>query len=268
MAVQILPGNGSYDVPLEQVISLKEAGFNDWMWAYRDLDMEHVERLKESEPGAIPPIETVRVQIGAGVYHAIVDGYHRREASIQRPDAAIRVRTGNYASEEAVIDTAFQSNLKHGKAASKGTRSDYAVWIWYNAPEGQEPTMSEIARRVGLNKSTVSRAIKKAEEEEKEQEDRSGVTRVEASNAKKLATALHKFYEQERTIRGTFSDGSKPVDVHHRARALQKYLLALDEGKQVPAFRELQSLHETLGALFAMVREVPPTAQKQKTGTR
>jgi predicted transcriptional regulator len=55
-----------------------------------------------------------------------------------------------------VIEATFRANLKHGLQASQETKSDYCYWLHITYPT---LTQQQIAARVGVTQSTVSRAI-------------------------------------------------------------------------------------------------------------
>ena len=266
MTVKLLAGTGGQEqvIPLSQLLTLEQAGFEQWFYPVRDIDKKHVEHLAACHPSELPAIDTVQVHLSDGnVYHAVVDGNHRWEAAIARKETTIKGKAGTYKNENAVIDAAFQANLKHGMAASHATRTDYAIWLYYT-DESEKPNLSAIARKAGLNQSTVSRAIKKIEQEDQEQgTSEEQEAPAEVDNTKKLVSALHHFYSQERTLRGMFGDGSQLVDVNHRAKKIYKYLAALPKGKQNETATELISLYETLQAFVKMYQ-----GNLTKTGTR
>jgi hypothetical protein len=259
MPVQMLPGIGLETVPLGSLITLEQAGFADALWATRELDDEHIEHLAESNPQEWPPLECVRVQMSDKIGYAVIDGRHRWAALVQRLQvekpqhgAHVSVNTKAYANEGDVIDAAFQANLKHGLHASTATRSDYAIWLYMHDPTGK-PNMTAIAHKVGLNKSTVSRALKRYEEGQAEGEV-SPVYREEASNAQKLITALRRFFSQERTFLGRFGNGAGQRDVTARANALHNFILSRPEENHAQIMQELRSLSETLARLDEMVK--------------
>jgi transposase-like protein len=239
----MLPGYGQVEnIPLDRLISLQDAGFADWAYCTRDIDEEHASHLAEVNPDDFPPVETVKVQLAQGVYYAVIDGRHRWYACAEQE--TIKGVTRSYDNEAQVIEAAFRANLNHGKAASTQTRSDYAVWLYYQ--DGSEkPNLSEIARKVGVNVSTVSRAIKKALREEEAQEAE-GTDKPETDNAAKLVNALRRFFSSERTFLGTFGDGTGKRDINARAKAIARYIARLEGDKQEQTMKELMSLQQTL----------------------
>lgn len=252
MSVIMLPGNGmKEEVSIDLLIDLEEAGFEDAVLAMRDRDSEHVERLVETPMSSLPPIETVKVQVSGSVYYAVIDGYHRWDACNTREDTRVFVIARSYPDENAVIDAAFQANLKHGLTASKGTRSEYAVWLYLTDTQ-HRLSVRDIARKVGLNASTVSRAIKKVEQEEADEEE-GGVTHAEVGNAQKLLNALRKFYTEERSLLGTFGKGDSKADVQARAKCLYRAVASIQKEKQRDAMKELASLKDTLECFLDIV---------------
>lgn len=253
MTVQMLPGNGTTEtIPLDRLVSLEDAGFDQWAWCIRDIDEEYMSLLVESDDSGWPPLETVLVRINGQVCYAVIDGNHRWQAATHKKLATLKVIARTYQNENAVIEAAFQANLRHGLHASTSTRSDYAVWLYNNDPS-DKPNLSEIARKVGVNKSTVSRAIKAWEASGNEDEESQGY-REEASNAKKLVTALHRFFEQEHTLLGSFTDGTGQRDVTARAKALCVYIGSQPQDKIPQIVKELRSINETLGLLDEMIK--------------
>lgn len=272
MSVRLLPGeNAVMDIALSSLVSLQDAGFQDADMCYRDIDTEHVQHLMAIDVNDIPEIETVKVMLSDGsVSYAVIDGYHRWDAQEEKEAATIKGIARNYQNEAQVIDKAFRANLAHGKAANTQTRTQYAVWLFMNDTEGKL-SGSEIARRVGLNQSTVSRAISryskqmKQEAQEAQGDSEPGGSVREVSNAQKLVNALRAFFTNERSILGAFGDGTGKRDTNARAKAIARYLQSLPVGKQKDAVTELCAIRETLQEFETRYVTHTPA---QKTGSK
>lgn len=255
MSVELLAGeNAIIAIPLASLVSLYDAGFQDADMCYRDIDQEHVSHLMAIDVNDIPAIETVKVHLPSGnVAYTVIDGYHRWDAQEQLDAPTIKGIARNYQNEAQVIDAAFMANLKHGKAANTKNRSQYAVWLFMNDEAGKL-SRSDIARKVGLNQSTVSRAISRAvkqleqrkQEAQGDNEPGGSGSAWEVDNAQKLVTALRVFFANERSILGAFGDGTGKRDANARAKAITRYLKTLPAGKQKDAIAELCAIRETL----------------------
>lgn len=260
MKVTMLPGNGAEEqILLSELIALDDAGFEDAVYPLREIDTEHVASLAETSPQELPAIKTVRVNVNGMVRSAVIDGYHRWEAAKVRKDQTIKAVANTYQTENAVIMDAFTANFNHGLKASKETRSDYAVWLYF-ADTKNKLSMRDIAKEVGLNVSTVSRAIKKAESDTEEREEPNGTSRAEIDASKKLVTALRKFYQEEHTLLGSFV-GNSQRDEKHRARAIYNHIASLPKESHPQILQELRSLNETLAMFIALV-DKPATAKR------
>lgn len=146
-------------VPLKELHSLQEAHISGAELVLRPLREAQVTSLMMADPASLPAIVLTRTQ-EYGLL--IVDGYHRQEAAKRRKLSEIRADIRAFASENALIEAAFQANLVHGLPTSATTRSDYAYWLWRTYPEMKQ---IEIARRVGLRPPTVNTAIRRRERE-------------------------------------------------------------------------------------------------------
>jgi ParB-like chromosome segregation protein Spo0J len=157
--LQLLPDKDErIFVSLHDLISLKEAGLRGGAFAMRALDAANLESLLVSDPRSWPPIIVTRSSRG----YILIDGYHRCETAKRRGLDRLPAICVPFASEQDVVEAAFRANLKHGLKASQETRSDYAYWLHVTYPHMEQ---AEIAQRVGVTQSTVSKAIARREEE-------------------------------------------------------------------------------------------------------
>jgi DNA-binding MarR family transcriptional regulator len=140
----------------DDLISLKEAGIRGGVLAMRELDADNLESLERSDPATWPPIKVTLSTRG----YIVIDGYHRWEIA-KRHQMRLGATCIPYPDEHAVVEAAFRANLWHGLRSSRENRSDYAYWLHLTYPQMEQ---SEIAERVGVQQSTVSRAIARREE--------------------------------------------------------------------------------------------------------
>jgi len=201
-------------VNVAQLKSLQDAGLDAASLLMRELDQEHLAHLVESNPDEWVSITLVRTSIG----DVIIDGYHRVAASIALKRPTIAAIYKNYPDEKAVIDAAFQANLKHGLPANDRSRTIYAAWLMgaFNYSQRQA------AKRAGVSHAAVSKWLKKLaqEKEDAEYESQSGYS---PSYAKKLAKALQGFYENETALfRSKGSDRSEEKRAKSLVDAVEK----------------------------------------------
>lgn len=248
MAVQIYRGAGVPEqVNLTSLISLDDAGFQDSMMCYRGIDMETVEHLVNSDMGEWPALEVVSIGPGPQKY-AVINGYHRWEAAKLKKATSIMVVAGNYNSEAEVIEAAFRANLKNGRGASTSERSQYALWLFLQ-DTSDKPNLSAIARKVGLNQSTVYRAINREIKriEAEEEAEKSGSSVAEITETERLLKAIRRYMEQETAF---FAGQHGERSVKKRAASLLNHLNTMkDKGKQRTAVQDLQTLVLTLNQI-------------------
>jgi predicted transcriptional regulator len=140
------------------LISLKDAGIRGGAFAMRPLDEEYLESLALSDPTTWPAI-TVTLSIRG---YVVIDGYHRWEITKREGFDTIRATCKPFSDENAVIEAAFRANLHHGLKASAENKSDYVFWLHTTYPKMEQ---KDIAQRVGVTQSAVSKAIARKEEE-------------------------------------------------------------------------------------------------------
>lgn len=140
------------------LISLKDAGLRGGAFAMRPINQSNFDSLLLSDPASWPPILVTLSTHG----YVLIDGYHRWEvAKFLHLDRMIATCEA-FASENDVIEAAFRANLTHGLKASPENKSDYAYWLHVTYPQMEQ---ADIAKRVGITQSTVSKAIARREEE-------------------------------------------------------------------------------------------------------
>lgn len=145
-----------FSLSLTSLITLEEAELPGGAFAIRELDQKHVEQLALSNPGEWPAVKVTRCNLG----YILIDGYHRRQAASQLHLGSLLADCTTYMQENDVIEEAFRSNLTHVLKASLETKSDYAYWLHLTYPQFRQ---EEIAKRVGITQSVVSKAIARRE---------------------------------------------------------------------------------------------------------
>jgi ParB-like chromosome segregation protein Spo0J len=141
---------------LTDLISLEKAGIPGGAFAMREINTAHVEDLVQSEPALWPPIQVTKSDKG----YIVIDGYHRWEAARRRKLVTLLADCTTYTNTNDVVEATFRANLFHGLKASQETRSDYCFWLHVTYPFMRQ---EEIASRVGITQSAVSRAIARRE---------------------------------------------------------------------------------------------------------
>lgn len=249
MTVQLYPGAGVPEiVNLASLISLDDAGFEDGILCYRGIDQETIEHLVNSSPDEWPAIEVVNCNVNGKPLKAVINGYHRWEAAKLKKATTIMAQAGNYASEAEVIEAAFRANMRNGRGASTGERSQYALWLFWQDPS-DKPNLSAIARKVGLNQSTVSRYISKEMKRlnAEEEAEKSGSSVLEITETERLLKAIRRYMEQETAF---FAGQHGERSVKKRAASLLNHLNTMkDKGKQRTAVQDLQTLVLTLNQI-------------------
>jgi hypothetical protein len=154
--VQFLPcpEQGEFMLPVDQLLTLADAGFEDAPQAMRRMiiNKEYVAELVVSNPREWPAALVTLTDRG----YVLVDGRHRREAVIDKGMEELRVTCRQFANEQEVIETAFEENLRHGLRLSLENRSDYVYVLHKHHPK---MTQKELAARAHVSQSTVSEAI-------------------------------------------------------------------------------------------------------------
>lgn len=140
------------------IISLEDAAIRGGTFAMRELDQQNLESLMLSDPTTWPPVKVTLTTRG----YLLIDGYHRWETAKSKHLDRLLANCEPFTNENDVVEAAFRANLHHGLTASAENRSDYAYWLHLTYPNMEQ---AEIAARVGITQSTVSKAIARREEE-------------------------------------------------------------------------------------------------------
>ncbi len=143
----------------------------------RPINADHLESLVHSDPKSWPPIAVTLTDAGYICY----DGLHRIQASKVLKLGTIRAKSTPFKNMNEIIEAAFRANLQHGLRASQTTRSDYCYWLSITYPD---LTQRQIAIRVGVAQSTVSRAIEQRQKEKQESTKKDATTPKQAEEAK------------------------------------------------------------------------------------
>jgi predicted transcriptional regulator len=248
MPLTLLSGsNEVVSLDLSSLRDLDTVGFHDGRLPLRDTDKEHIEHLVASDLLDIPPITVVHTTEG----YVIVDGYHRVEAAKILHMQIIPALIQSYQTEEDVIEAAFQANLKHGLPADHKIRGEYACWLHdtYEIPQ------VEIAKRVGMSQPTVSRILRKKQQEEdqavQDQENYTEDERAYQTNqtdyTKRLVQALSKFYDHECAFLGSASGTRSETK---RAKALVQQVKP-----DIKIAEMYDSLSRSLNQAAALIRQ-------------
>jgi predicted transcriptional regulator len=180
-----------FRLPVWSLITLEASGIPGGRLAMRPLNPWHVEDLLQSDPSTWPAIQVTKTEQG----YLLIDGYHRRQAATQREITTLVAECRTYSHEHEVIEAAFQANLAHGLKASRQTRGDYAYWLHLTSPDLRQ---EEIAERVGITQSVVSKAIARREATLKRAEKPADLTRQRTRTCRHLTrTALKLVSELE-----------------------------------------------------------------------
>jgi ParB-like chromosome segregation protein Spo0J len=182
---------------LQDLISLKDAQIAAGAFAMRPVDQTHVQQLVESDSESWPEIEVTLTTRG----YIVIDGYHRWEAGKIKSLEYMKAICRPYASEQEVIQAAFEANLKHGLKASVQVRGDYAYWLHLSFPDLDQVA---IAQKVGMTQGGVSKAIKKREElasqEQPGEIDEQERLRIVWQSCKHLAKGAIRFLDQVKDL--------------------------------------------------------------------
>jgi ParB-like chromosome segregation protein Spo0J len=166
-ALQLLPEDReTITLNITELHSLKDIVKGTSTLAMRDIDPNHVETLSSIDPQLWPPISVTKTSVGYVYY----DGQHRLHAANLLKLETIQATCKTFEDINELIEAAFRANLRHGLPASLKTRSDYCYWLSITY---SHLSQRQIAARVGVTQSTVSRAIdqRKKQEQEIQQEE-------------------------------------------------------------------------------------------------
>ena len=127
----------------------------------RSINADHLESLVHSDPKSWPPIEVTLTNVGYICY----DGQHRIQAAKILKLGTIRTKPVTFKNMNDLIEATFRANLRHPLPASQKTKSEYCYWLSITYPRLSQ---RDIAARVGVAQSTVSRAIEQRQKEKQE----------------------------------------------------------------------------------------------------
>lgn len=163
LALQFLQ-DGESDVVLkiDDIHSLRDYVKHLPVTVMRAINATHLESLVHSDPNTWPPIFVTLTNVG----YLCFDGYHRIQALKVLKGETIKARSMPVKTMNDLIEARFRANLKHGLPASETTRSDYCYWLHLTYPNLSQ---RQIATRVGVAVSTVSRAIERREKDRQQQ---------------------------------------------------------------------------------------------------
>jgi len=232
MSLQLLQEDReNITLPILGLLSLKDAIKGAGLFAMREINPNNVESLACSDPQTWPPILVTKTDRGYIYY----DGQHRIEAAKICKLETIQATCKTFQTVNDLIEATFRANLKHGLQASQETKSDYCYWLSVTFPNLSQ---QQIANRVGVTQSTVSRAIlqrKKQLEEVKQQaaqeeEETDGELNVWKEGLVKRARNLVKSVSK-------FADTVKEADHYQQlVQELQVELLQEPEDRTVLLF--------------------------------
>jgi ParB-like chromosome segregation protein Spo0J len=222
---------------IKDLLSLKDVVKGAGAFAMREIDPGNLESLTCSDPGTWPPISVTKSSAGYIYY----DGQHRIEAAKALKLETIQASCKTFTHINDLIEAAFRANLKHGLQASQETRSDYCYWLSITYPE---LTQRQIAIRVGVTQSTVSRAIeqrKKRLQEVKQQEIKQQQEKQEEEGddggleawKEGLIKRAKNFVKSAEKYSGTVQESDEYYDL---VREIQLELLQGPEDRQVLQF--------------------------------
>lgn len=224
-----------FTAQISELVPLEEAGIPHADLARRPLDKEHLETLILSDPRQWPPILVTKTDKG----YVLIDGYHRKEAATDKGLAEIRATCQSYKTEQDIIEACFEANLRHGKPASKESRSNYAYWLHITFPDMDQ---KEIARRAGVKQSTVSVAISRRKRQE----------------AAKKAGARHKDEAQEhmrRTFRSLARDATRFADEIKELEEGEQRSIIIEELDDIEEREKLLSIAKLIEEILTPKRK-------------
>ena len=136
-------------IPVEQLI------LDPKYQARLRLDVNHLERLRNTDPKTWPPLLVRPIAEQPGIY-AVVDGGHRLEAGKKLASGRRVTALPCCVLEGAGYGASFNANASHPLTLSVKERLRYALLIHEKAPKA---SARSIAKQVGLAHNTVSKAF-------------------------------------------------------------------------------------------------------------
>ena len=119
------------------------------------LDPQHVERLRNTDPKAWPPLLVTPYPNRLGCY-LIIDGAHRFEAGKRLADGKRVTRFPCTVRDGLTYADSFEANRNHPLTLSTAERKQFAVWLHELKPDLSMRTLALVS---GLTHPTVSAAI-------------------------------------------------------------------------------------------------------------
>ena len=224
----------NFTLKIADVFPLKDIVKGAGAFAMREIDKSHVELLVCANPQSWPPISVTRTN-GGYVYY---DGQHRLQAAKLLKLEDIQATCKSFANMNDLIEAAFRANLRHGLQASPETRSDYCYWLSITYPDLSQ---RQLAARVGVTQSTVSRAIeqrkRQLQEVIQEIQQEEGTNEENDHELEQWKGGVVKRVKTFMKSVGKFSDSVKATDDYSElVRELQLELLREPEDRQVLLF--------------------------------
>jgi predicted transcriptional regulator len=220
-------------IRIKDLVSLKDVIKGVGLLAMRDLDPAHLELFLCSDPATWPPISVTKSNAGYIYY----DGQHRIQAGKRFKLETIQANCRTFMNVNDLIEAAFRANLKHGLPASQQTRADYCYWLSVTYPDLTQP---QIAARVGVTQSWVSRAIMKRKQQLQEAVKEAKQEQQKEENGDDLEEWKEGVIRRSRTLVksiGKFSGRVKETeDYYDLVRDLQYEFLRAEEDREALLF--------------------------------
>ena len=234
MAFQLLQEEReNITLPITGLLSLKDVIKGAGLFAMRPIDANNIESLVCSNPQTWPPILVTKSDRGYIYY----DGQHRIEAAKILKRESIQGDCKTFQNVNELIEATFRANLKHGLQASQETKSDYCYWLSLTYPHLRQ---LEIAERVGVTQSTVSRAIHQRKKQLEEANQQTTTQPEEDEIGDELAVWKESFVKRTRSLVKSvskFADTVKETESYQQlVHDLQLELLQEPEDRTVLLF--------------------------------
>jgi hypothetical protein len=231
-------------VRLSELVELSEVLPDDTLAVCtRPINDAHLADLRAIGVEHLPPMKVANLE-GRRI---LVGGYHRLELWLEQNAVTVPVQIIQAQGLNDVVMLAYEDNAQHGLEWARGTKTAYALWLYHQAEAhlgpDEKPNLSAIARLAGLDKSVLSRALKK------EQAPASAVCAesngyerpATVSATDKLLKALIGFYAAEANF---WNRERGPANIEKRAMALAKGVWQRSPDSQEPA--RLRSLAKSI----------------------
>jgi len=203
-------------------IPLSEIRVDGEMQARAGMDWDYVNQIAADLGDGVQMAHPLEVYHD-GKYYWLVDGFHRYHAGRQAdglPDPWCNVTKGSKAEAEYA---ALSANTSHGKPLTQSEKHRNAINALQH-PMAKGQTVEQIARHVGLGKSTVQRILKRLTSDEQEpvaeepepdnsEPDSSGQLRVTPGDKGKSTIIKDKLGNliTSKTVQEAFSVGTRQI---------------------------------------------------------